>query len=173
MIATLGETTGYPGLLWMKRKMEADTVGRLILQLVQLLSYCSWMRICLDPVLHILNLAVTILLAKLLVHCHWHCKRWSLCWTLLVKVIKLSKSGTKWIEDDGKCHDLCNFTEMCIFSLKTVNFSELSWPWNCEIGRCLYIVKSRKFWSADKMQAYWCFSWYSFWTFWFSFVVHE
>jgi len=115
MIATLGETTGYPGLLWMKRKMEADTVGRLILQLVQLLSYCSWTRICLDPVLHILNLAVTILLAKLLVDCHWHCKRWSLCWTLLVKVIKLSKSETKWIEDDGKSHDLCNFTEMCIF----------------------------------------------------------
>ena len=39
MIATLGETTGYPGLLWMKRKMEADSVGRLILQLVQLLTH--------------------------------------------------------------------------------------------------------------------------------------
>lgn len=38
MITTLGETTGYPGLLWMKKKMEADTVGRLILQFVQLIS---------------------------------------------------------------------------------------------------------------------------------------
>jgi len=42
MIATLGETTGYPGLLWMKKKMEAASVGRLILKSVQLLSRCSW-----------------------------------------------------------------------------------------------------------------------------------
>jgi len=32
MIATLGETTGYPGLLWMKKKMNSDSVGRLILK---------------------------------------------------------------------------------------------------------------------------------------------
>lgn len=32
VIATLGETTGYPGLLWMRKKMEADSVGRLILK---------------------------------------------------------------------------------------------------------------------------------------------
>jgi len=39
MIATLGETTGYPGLLWMKKKMASDDVGRLILKLAQLHSY--------------------------------------------------------------------------------------------------------------------------------------
>lgn len=32
MIATLGETTGYPGLLYTKRKMESDPVGRQILK---------------------------------------------------------------------------------------------------------------------------------------------
>jgi ubiquinone biosynthesis protein COQ4 len=32
MIATLGETTGYPGLLWTKRIMESHPVGRQILR---------------------------------------------------------------------------------------------------------------------------------------------
>jgi len=41
MIATLGETTGYPGLLWMQKKMQSDPVGRLILELVRLLSRCN------------------------------------------------------------------------------------------------------------------------------------
>jgi len=39
MIAVLGETTGYPGLLWMRKKMESDAVGRQILKLALLLSY--------------------------------------------------------------------------------------------------------------------------------------
>ena len=34
MIATLGETTGYPGLLYTKNRMESDPVGRQILKLV-------------------------------------------------------------------------------------------------------------------------------------------
>jgi len=40
-IATLGETTGYPGLLYLKKKMEGDSVARQILKLAQLLSHCS------------------------------------------------------------------------------------------------------------------------------------